>query len=111
MRSARRAREKREWSYLGIEMIPREIIGVYAFWCRDTGSCIYVGKAKDEPVKERLAGHWRESHNETLRFWIREFGDNLDICYMSVEPNRIDKFEDRLIKTWRPEANISQNQR
>ncbi len=101
-------RAKRRWSYLDIELIPKDIIGVYAFWCRDNGKCIYVGMAEDEPVKERLFAHWNGSHNETLKQWIQEFGDNLDICYKAVESGRIRKLEDRLIKTWDPEANEKQ---
>ena len=96
------------WSHIAISLMPREISGIYAFWCRDNGKCIYVGQAKG-PIKNRLADHWRGSHNETLKLWIQVFGSTLDVCYMSAERSRIDTLERRLIKTWRPEANIQYN--
>ena len=111
MSSAKSDKAAFKWSYLGIELIPKDIFGVYAFWCRDNGKCIYVGKAEDQPVKKRLGDHWRKSHNEILRLWIEAFGDNLDVCYMSVENHRIDSLERRLIKTWKPEANLEHNVR
>ncbi len=97
------------WSYLGIEGVPRNVFGVYAFWCRDNGKCIYVGKAKKQPVKKRLTYHWRGSHNETLRLWIQVFGENLDVCYMAADLTKIDNLERRLIRLWKPEANIQHN--
>ena len=60
-------------SHTGIEKMPKDISGVYAFWCRDNGKCIYVGMAKDQPIRNRLRQHWRDSHNEKLKMWIREF--------------------------------------
>ena len=89
--------------------MPRNVSGVYAFWCRDNGKCIYVGQAKDRPIKKRLTEHWRDSHNDILKLWIRVFGRNLDVCYMSAESSKIDTLERRLIKAWKPEANIQHN--
>ena len=98
-----------KWSYATISRIPRAIIGVYAFWRRDNGKCIYVGKAKDRPIRDRLGDHWRGSHNETLRLWIQAFGDNLDVCYTPTVRDKIDTYERRLIKAWKPEANKQYN--
>lgn len=98
-----------KWSYVTISRIPKSIFGVYAFWCRDNKKCIYVGKAKNQPIRNRLKDHWRESHNKTLRLWIQAFGDNLDVCYTSTERRKIDTFERRLIKAWKPEANKQHN--
>lgn len=98
-------RVKAQWSHVAISQMPKDIVGVYAFWCRSNGKCIYVGKAERRPIRTRLFEHWRGSHNEILRLWIREFGADLDICYMSVDPRRIDKLETRLIRLWCPEAN------
>ena len=102
-----RHRSSSQWSYLAIDGMPSWIIGVYAFWCRDTGKCVYVGQALDEPIRERLLAHWRGSHNEILRLWIQVFGDHLIICYREVESVLIGGLEDRLIKRWKPEANIA----
>ena len=33
----------------------------------------------------------------------------LDVCYMAVQRDRIDYLEHRLIRAWRPEANIQHN--
>lgn len=90
-----------------IESIPDNAVGIYGFWYRTTGKCIYVGKAKKQPIKKRLKQHWRKSHNLELRLWIDEFGEFLDVCYISVEcKKRIDRMEKRLIRAWDPEANI-----
>ena len=98
-----------KWSHATISQMPRGIIGVYAFWCRDNGKCIYVGQAKDRPIRERLREHWRSSHNEILKLWIQAFGENLDVCYAATERNKIDTLERRLIKAWKPEANKQHN--
>ena len=101
-----RQRASAQWSYLEIDGMPKTIIGVYAFWCRDTGKCIYVGQAQCEPIRERLLKHWRGSHSQRLRWWIQAFGDNLTICYREVEAGTIDRLELRLIKRWNPDVNI-----
>ena len=93
------------FSYTGITKIPKGVSGVYAFWRRDNGRCLYVGKAEDQPIRERILQHWRGSHNEKLNLWMREFGNHLDVCYMYVKSNRIARFETRLIRMWNPEAN------
>ena len=99
------------WSYPTLSQMPDEISGVYAFWCRDNGKCIYVGKARDRSIRERLKTHWRGSHNEILGLWIQVFGDTLDVCYISMDTNKIDTLERRLIKAWKPEANKQHSQR
>ena len=101
----RRVRGVFRFSYAGIVAIPKDVSGVYAFWCREKERCIYVGMAKDQSIRTRVLQHWRGSHNEKLNLWLREFGDYLDVCYMSVRGDRIARFEDRLIKLWNPEAN------
>ena len=97
------------WSHNSISQMPKDVVGVYAFWCRDNKKCIYVGKAERRPIKERLLEHWRGSHNETLRLWIGAFSETLDVCFMSYNPDRIDELEKRLIRLWHPEANVSGN--
>ena len=96
----------KEWSHRTVMDAPRNRIGVYAFWCRQSGKCIYVGKASERSIRARLNEHWRRSHNETLRLWIRSFGKHLDVCYASVKKHRIPVAERRLIRLWNPEANI-----
>lgn len=101
-----RHRNLRPWSYPTIAEMPRELVGVYAFWYRRSGRCVYVGMASDQPLKERLRQHWNGSHNETLRLWIQSYGSHLDICYADVERGRIETIERKLIRLWNPEANI-----
>ena len=105
------SRKKYPWSHLTVDQMPANIKGVYAFWCRDNAKCIYVGQSKrgNHSIKDRLNAHWRNSHNQTLKLWIQAFGSHLDICYMSVETGKIDALERRLIKAWKPEANIQHN--
>ena len=42
------------FSYVGITKIPKDVSGVYAFWCRDNKKCIYVGKAEDQSIRDRI---------------------------------------------------------
>ena len=95
-----------QWSHAAISQMPQGTIGVYAFWRRDNGKCIYVGQAKERPIRKRLLEHWRGSHNEALKLWIRVFGRDLDVCYLSVQRDRIDDLERRLIRALKPETNI-----
>ena len=97
------------WSHLNIGQVPADLRGVYIFWCRDNGKCIYVGQAKTRPIRRRLKDHWDGSHNETLKLWIRTFGESLDVCYARVPANKIDKFEKKLIERLRPETNDTYN--
>ena len=63
-----------------------------------------------ESASERLRNYWNgASHNETLKLWIRAFGEYLDVCYTEVQPSKINRFERRLIRLWRPEANKQHN--
>ena len=98
-----------EWNYYNISLIPKSLFGVYAFWNPYNGKCIYVGKAKESSIRDRLKTHWKYSHNEELRLWIAAFHAKLDICYMTAEKADIDTLERRLIKMWKPETNKQHN--
>ena len=100
-----RSRERFNWSYRVLTDIPDAMIGVYLFWYRPTGKCIYIGMAADQPIRNRLRQHWLGSHNEALRLWMKAFGDELDLCYVQAEPNRVRTLERRLIRALSPEAN------
>ena len=102
-------RKKHKWSYGLLGEMSNVACGVYAFWCRSNGRCIYVGQAKDQPIKNRLHDHWNRSHNQTLRWWIQSFGKQLDVCFVCRNPKKIDCLERRLIKLWKPEANEQHN--
>ena len=97
------------WSYGTLATMRGDTVGVYAFWFRRTGRCIYVGQAAQQPIKSRLRQHWRGSHNETLRLWMAAYGEYLDVCFAPVARNKIDAIERRLIRLWRPEANVQHN--
>lgn len=99
-------RSLQPWSYPTITEIPGELAGVYAFWYRRSGRCVYVGMTSDQPIKKRLRQHWNGSHNETLRLWIQGYGPHLDICYAGVDRGTIEALERRLIRLWNPEANV-----
>ena len=92
-----------------IERIPPSVTGVYAFWNPANAKCIYVGKAEDQPIKNRLRAHWRKAENEKLRLWIQALRGRIEICYLPLERGKIDKCETRLIRAWNPEANINKN--
>lgn len=101
-----KSRNKTSLRRKNIDKIPFHVKGVYAFWCRTNGKCIYVGKAERQSIRVRLMQEWRNSHNENLSLWIKSFGEFLDICYLPVKDGKINKMETRLIKMWRPETNI-----
>lgn len=103
-RSARYS--KKAFSYRAVQDVPHGAIGIYAFWCRQNGKCVYVGKAADQSIRDRLRQHVRQSHNRTLWLWLQAFGRDLDMCYAAVDRPRIDALEKRLIGRWRPEANV-----
>ena len=106
MRTSKK-REKFPWGINTIYAIPSDVRGVYGIWCRTNGKCIYVGKAEKQPIQARLKSHWQCSHNEKLRLWITVFGKYLEICYLPIDnEKKIDTMESRLIRAWRPEANI-----
>lgn len=93
-----------------IDSMPRNAAGVYGFWCRTNGRCIYVGKAEKQSIRDRVKQEWQNSHNHALRSWIQCFGEFLDICYVAVPHDRIahvDKLETRLIRRWNPVTNIN----
>lgn len=97
---------------INIDAMDPNLHGLYGFWCRTTGKCIYVGKAEKRPIRTRLLEEWRDSHNKTLRRWISAFGDYLEVCYLPVaRRDRIDRMETMLIRAWSPEANIKKQRR
>lgn len=93
------------WTHATVAGIPRDAVGVYAFWFRHTGRCIYVGETTKQTIRVRLQQHWRGSHSGRLRLWMQAYGDHFDVCYAMVRANRIKRLERRLIERWLPEAN------
>ena len=100
------ARKKHQWSYRLIDSAPDKG-GVYAFWCRSNGRCIYVGQAMS--IRKRLSNHWKNAHSDKLHLWLKVFANELDLCYTLTNNERIERFERRLIKRWKPEANDTFN--
>ena len=98
--------ERMAWSYRALEVAPDDAKGVYAFWCRENGKCVYVGKAYDQSIGKRLRQHWRGSHNRTLGLWLAAFGAEVDLCYAPMPRERVGTLERRLIRLWNPEANV-----
>ena len=94
-----------KFDFLGKEQAP-DLAGVYAFWFRKNGRCVYIGKA-EKNLKKRLDNHWNNvSSNNKLQLWIKAFGhSSLDFCYKAVSFERIDVLERRLIHIWQPAAN------
>lgn len=107
-----RDRPKLPLRLVNIESIPATLHGVYGFWCRTNGRCIYVGKAEKQPIKTRLRQEWANSHNPALKQWIAAFGEFLEVCYLPVKNRgKIDRMETMLIRAWSPEANIKKQKR
>lgn len=97
---------------LHINAMPTDLRGIYIFWCRTRARAIYVGQSEKQTLKERILQEWRNSHNEELRDWIQEFGEHLDVYYFEVTKyNLIRRIEARLIRWFKPLANIRGNPR
>ncbi|MYB40384.1 hypothetical protein F4X86_03930 [Candidatus Saccharibacteria bacterium] len=95
------------WSYSALEAVPKDAVGLYAFWLRDKKKCVYVGQSTNQTIRQRLRQHWHHSSNEELRDWLRNFGEFLDLCvYPHLGPTeRIRRMERALIRKWQPHAN------
>lgn len=98
-----------EYGYGSFKAIPERIVGIYVFRCRPTKTFIYVGKAKNQPLKRRLLSHWDKSHSEKLTLWLNAFGKDIDVCYRETDVTKIDRLEKLLIRKWKPEANKEHN--
>lgn len=86
--------------------MPRDLIGVYAFWYGPTGKCIYVGKADQQTIRSRLHQHWKGEGSPRLLQWMAAYGDRLTFCYLQTVESKILTLERRLIRSWHPEANV-----
>jgi excinuclease UvrABC nuclease subunit len=87
-----------------IERLPQDAYGVYAFWFRDR--CLYVGKAQDQPLVERLKQHWQSCHNQALRQWL--IAKPVEIKFITKvisDRSRIPSFERFYIHRFQPITN------
>ena len=76
--------------------------GVYGFWFNR--GCIYIGKALN--IKDRLGQHWRGSHNDELRDWVRAKKSKLSFNYkFQVDGVDIDSMERFFIRRFEPRCN------
>ncbi|MDA8009044.1 MAG: hypothetical protein MPK75_04925 [Alphaproteobacteria bacterium] len=111
MAKAKKSHRTMPLRFQTIDYMPRHIRGVYAFWYPDTGKCIYVGKAEKQSIRTRLMQEWQNSHNANLKLWMRVYGDSLEICYLPVKDEKIDRMESKLIRMWNPTTNIRKKRR
>ena len=90
-----------------LDKIPEHVIGVYGFWFKRR--CIYVGKAEDQTLAERLKQHWNNwpgTHNDDLSNWIRAKGSELRVAFLVVEDkSRVGCLERFYIRRFQPVAN------
>lgn len=78
--------------------------GLYAIWYKQ--SCIYVGKAQDQPLRNRLQQHWKGSHNATLNDWVAAKGSALRVSIKPMlDESVIEIFERFYIRKFKPLAN------
>jgi hypothetical protein len=79
--------------------------GVYGFWY--TNTCIYVGKAEQQTIFERLLQHYYNTHNERLRLWMQAKGSQLQIAFKVIEKqSRIHLMERYCVEKYQPTANL-----
>lgn len=92
------------FSLRGIERVPRGCRGVYSFWYKK--NCVYVGKAEDQDITNRLFQHWTHSHSSALRAWISAKRVALKIAYRCYDDkNTISQMEKLFIRRFKPLAN------
>ena len=77
--------------------------GIYAFWYRER--CMYVGKAKDQTLYERLYQHYKRSHNKRLRQRISILQSKLQFCFLVLPKRKIDYLEKKFIQRLQPQDN------
>ena len=99
-------RWKSAYGYAGISEIPSDAKGVYAFWC--SGKCLYVGKSDRRTIRVRMTEHWNACKNQVLKDWLDGYTDHVEICYLQKLRN-IGRLEEKLIRKWRPKANVMYN--
>lgn len=87
------------------DKIPENACGIYGLWFGRR--CIYIGKAKSQPIKARLRQHWTEARNQGLADWISAKGPELIVAYEVIdEPDEIDSREKQYIQRYQPLTNI-----
>ena len=92
------------FSYNTLQRMPTDCGGVYVFWSESRSRAIYVGETSRQ-IRKRLLEHFHQSHNSTLRTWIRWWQQDLRMCYVSVSEKHARKLERRLIRLLDPQAN------
>lgn len=92
------------FSYNTLQRMPTDCAGVYVFWSKSKSKAIYVGETSRQ-IRKRLLEHFQQSHNPTLRTWIRRWQRDLHVCYVSVSEKHARKLERRLIRLLDPQAN------
>ena len=84
--------------------IPQGAHGVYGIWYKR--HCIYVGKAVQQTIADRLRQHWSRTHNEALQMWIDAEGPNLKVAFLAIDDcKRIECYERYFIGRFQPLAN------
>ena len=92
------------FSLINIEKIPGDVKGVYGLWCRDI--CLYIGKAQDQPLKDRLLAHFNGTHNPDLKLWIQTYPGEIEFVYKQIKETReIHSAERRMIERYNPRTN------
>ena len=95
--------KRRNFTLLNITDIPSDLRGIYGLWFKKW--CIYIGKAKDQGIKNRLKQHWLGSHNEYLKAWIEAKNRIIEFCYIDSPRHTIDSLEKRMIDILQPVTN------
>lgn len=89
--------------------------GLYAIVYRVSGACVYIGKAEEQTIKQRLNNHLTNP-GERLEQWIKHFGEGLEFCVYPIDPKRgkggiIDRMETIMINMWLPDVNKNKKPR
>lgn len=92
-----------------VRKLPKDRIGVYAFWLVDDDdeiqSCLYVGISKT-CMRRRLRSHLFNETNSELRHQFELFSDVVRFTFAFTDsPEQTRELEAALVRAWQPECN------
>ncbi len=103
-------RDFRSFTREEVRTLPRDRLGVYAFWLivgeDEIHACLYVG-ISTTCVRRRLLDHLTHESNAELRRQFRLFADVVRFTVaFTTSDEETRELEAALIRDWQPECNI-----
>lgn len=78
--------------------------GIYFFWLDKR--CIYIGKAENQTIGDRLKQHRMYCHNENLDLTLDVYGSKIQFCFLPILKRcKIESLEEKFIIRLQPRCN------